>query len=162
MEELGGSEYLKIIFNRIQGKPPVLNPKEELDTQNLVRKMIHEGLLASAHDCSEGGLAVALVESCVSGPEPIGAVVELESSMRHDALLFGESQSRVVISYAPSNRDRVVALAKEAQVPIKTIGQVGGSRFRVNVNDKESILQDVDDVADIWNNSLSRYGNRAS
>jgi phosphoribosylformylglycinamidine synthase len=162
LEELGGSEYLKLMFNRCQGKPPVLNPKEEMAVQNLCLDLVRSGCIASAHDCSEGGLAVALAESCFSGPERLGAVVEMESTMRPDALMFGESQSRIVISFEESQGKRIAAKAREAGVEFETIGTVGGSGFRVSLNGDPYIHEDLDVLADLWKNSLSHYASRVS
>ncbi|CAI2717354.1 phosphoribosylformylglycinamidine synthase subunit PurL [Nitrospina watsonii] len=162
LEELGGSEYLKLMFDRCQGKPPVLNPKEEMDVQQLCLGWIRNGLIASAHDCSEGGLAVALAESCFSGPEPLGAAVELETTLRPDAVAFGESQSRIVVSFEESRLEALEAGARQAGVEFQTLGTVGGSGFHVNINGEPYIQQDLDVLAGIWKHSLSHYANRVS
>jgi len=160
LEELGGSEYLKLMFNRCQGKPPVLNPKEEMQVQDVCLDLIRNGWIASAHDCSEGGLAVALAESCFSGPERLGAVVEMQSTMRPDALMFGESQSRIVISFDEADGERIAETAREAGVEFETLGTVGGSGFRVGINGNAYIHEDLDVLAGIWKHSLSHYASR--
>lgn len=92
-EDLGGSEYLKVVQAREQGSPPYLNLDTEKGLQDCVLSLIRGGLLQSAHDCSDGGIAVALAESCISGSEwTRGAVVTLpKGRLRNDAVLFGES-----------------------------------------------------------------------
>ncbi|MDM7999062.1 MAG: phosphoribosylformylglycinamidine synthase subunit PurL, partial [Dehalococcoidia bacterium] len=104
-EELGGSQYLSIIHDIRKGTPPALDLKQEKRVQEAVLEIIGQRLAASAHDCSDGGLAVALAECCIMGGH--GAAVTLRDKMRTDALLFGESQSRVIISTAPRNQDKV-------------------------------------------------------
>jgi phosphoribosylformylglycinamidine synthase len=134
-EDLGGSEYLKVLQHREQGSPPFLSLETEKALQDFVLKVIHEGLVQSAHDCSDGGLAVALAECCVSGPSAArGAVVKLGlGSLRRDALLFGESQSRVILSTRPNAVESLLSRAAEAGVPAAQIGTVGGDRLVLEV-----------------------------
>ncbi|MDG1928760.1 MAG: phosphoribosylformylglycinamidine synthase subunit PurL, partial [Nitrospinaceae bacterium] len=90
LEELDGSEYLKVLFDKTGGKTPALDQKNEKQVQEFCLELIQKGLIQSAHDCSEGGLAIAVAEACFAAPEePLGAKLELESSLRGDALLFG-------------------------------------------------------------------------
>ncbi len=133
-EDLGGTEYLRVAHHREQGTPPYLNLDEERALQACVLKLIGEGLVQSAHDCSDGGLAVALAECCMTGETPLGATVRLDAKgLRRDALLFGESPSRVVLSVEPEQADKVVAAAQAAGVAAARIGQVGGARLTVEV-----------------------------
>jgi phosphoribosylformylglycinamidine synthase len=113
-EELGGSEFLKVIFNKKAGRVPRLDLKEAKTLNELLFELAKAGLLQSAHDCAEGGLAVALAESCISfkGRE-IGAAVKLPVTTSKEAFLFGESQSRVVISVSPKDRAAAEALIKK-------------------------------------------------
>jgi len=97
-EELGASEYLKQVYNLVRGEVPYLDIDLEKRVQNSVLEMIADKLVQSAHDCSEGGLAVAIAESCISGSKTIGADIRFSSKIRLDALLFGETQSRIVVS----------------------------------------------------------------
>jgi len=94
-EELDGSEYLKVIYQKILGSPEI-DLGLEKGVQDTCLEGIRKGLIKSAHDCSEGGLAVALAECCVTGPRSVGAAVDLKDEIRPDCLLFGESQSRIV------------------------------------------------------------------
>jgi phosphoribosylformylglycinamidine synthase len=124
--------------------------------------LIRQRLIQSAHDCSEGGLAVALAESCFTGPKPLGANLVLNSGMRADALLFGESQSRIVISFPKDTLHEIETLTKKAGVPFSVLGSMGGQDFQIKINQKEFINQNILALEDIWKNSLSRYGNRVA
>ncbi len=134
-DEIGGTEYLRVAHSREQGSPPLLSLEVEKALQACVLATIREGLVQSAHDCSDGGLAVTLAECCMSGPSrPIGAVVQLGlGRLRKDSLLFGESQSRVVLSASSGHRERVLKIAGEFGVPAEVIGTVGGERLVVDV-----------------------------
>jgi len=163
LEEISGSEYLKLAFDMCRGKPPRLDKKQEQAVQQLCLQLIREKLILSAHDCSDGGLAVATVESCIAGPEKaLGAALNLESTLRKDALLFGESQSRILISFADGKKESIARMAKEKEVPFTVIGQVGGSRFTVNINGDEFIQQDIQALKNIWKNVIGDYVRQVS
>jgi phosphoribosylformylglycinamidine synthase II len=156
-EDLGGSEYLKVLQHREQGSPPFVSLDIEKALQDFALKVIHEGLVRSAHDCSDGGLAVALAECCVSGPrEAQGAVVKLGlGSLRRDALLFGESQSRIILSSRPTAVGSILSRAAEAGVPAAQIGTVGGGRLVIEVepgkvSDGCRIDLPIRQVSDCW------------
>jgi len=100
-EELGGSEYLKVFHNLERGVPPQIDLIKEKAVEQVCREAINENLLSSTHDCSDGGLAVTLAECCITGGR--GAKVALQEKIRNDALLFGETQSRIIISISPKN-----------------------------------------------------------
>ncbi len=161
-EDLGGSEYLKVVQAREQGSPPYLNLDTEKGLQDCVLSLIRGGLLQSAHDCSDGGIAVALAESCISGSEwTRGAVVTLpKGRLRNDAVLFGESQSRVVISVKPSQRQAVLDHAKSSGVPADVIGRVSGDRLVISVRHEGTeeclIDQSVSGLLDRWAYVLER------
>jgi phosphoribosylformylglycinamidine synthase II len=130
--ELGGSQYLAIVHGRKEGLPPRLDLARELSLHAAVRELIREGLTQSAHDCSEGGLAVALAECCISGPMPLGALVELPlEGMLPEQLLFNESQSRIVLSVRPENVDVVLTALQFHRVPAAVIGEVGGASLKI-------------------------------
>ncbi len=163
LDDLGGTEYLQIHHAREQGSPPALLLETEKALQVCVLQLIREGLVQSAHDCSDGGLAVALAECSLSHPTtPLGAVVELTPNrLRRDSLLFGESQSRVVLSVTPAKTERVLKLAQDAGVPAATIGRVGGSRLVIEVGVDRwgatcRIDAEVDRLQDAWAGSLER------
>jgi phosphoribosylformylglycinamidine synthase subunit PurL len=162
-EDLGGTEYLRVIHHREQGSPPYLDLEAEKALHACVLKLIGEGLVESAHDCSDGGLAVALAECCLSHPtKPLGAVLKLPlTRLRRDALLFGESQSRIVLSVRPAHVDQVLQMAYALGVPFMTIGAVGGDRFIIHVESDDrtagcTIDSDLDILYDRWANSLKR------
>ena len=158
MEEFGGSEYLKIIYDRVEGKPPHLDLHLAKSVNKLCLELIQQKLLTSAHDCSEGGLAVALAESCMSHPlNPKGATLGIDSTVRNDALLFGESQSRILISLSAKNRLAVEEKAKAMRVPFKVIGNVGGDALVVNVNGKEFIHEEISSLKQLWLGALETY-----
>ncbi len=157
-EELGGTEYLKVMFDRSEGKPPVLDRKYEKQVHDFCRELIQKGLISSAHDCSEGGLAVAVAESCFSpGCQTLGATLTLESTLRNDTLLFGETQSRIVISFSEERINQIEDMARKSKVDFSLIGKVGGSHFTVMVNGKEVVKQDIEDLKEIWKTSLGNY-----
>ncbi len=165
-EDLGGTEYLRVIHHREQGTPPVFSPETEKTVQACVLKLIRDGLVQSAHDCSDGGLAVALAESCLSHPaKALGAVVRLSPHrLRQDSLLFGESQSRVVLSVTPAQVETVLRIAREVGMPAEVIGTVGGERLVVEVAADRlgpacRIDVDLDRLHDRWANSLERMLN---
>ncbi|MBL7132144.1 MAG: phosphoribosylformylglycinamidine synthase II, partial [Candidatus Omnitrophica bacterium] len=94
-----------------------------------------QDLVQSAHDCSEGGLAVALVESCISNPanKKLGAEINLDTeNIRKDALLFGETQSRIILSAKNKSADKILQIAKDNNVPASIIGKVEGSRLLID------------------------------
>ncbi|MDF0667925.1 MAG: phosphoribosylformylglycinamidine synthase subunit PurL [Nitrospira sp.] len=165
-EDLGGSEYLKVAHAREQGSPPYLNLNTEKALHDCLLSLIRDGLLQSAHDCSEGGVAVALAESCISGPDrALGAVVRLtRGRLRKDAVLFGESQSRVVVSAKPAHRQPILNHARRFGVPVEIMGTVTGGRLIVSVGDEGStepmIDQPVAMLHDRWVFSLERALNQ--
>ena len=158
MEEFGGSEYLKIMCDRVEGKPPHLDLRLAQSVNKLCLELIREKILASAHDCSEGGLAVALAESCMSHPLAAkGATLDIDSTVRNDAFLFGESQSRILISFSAKNRLVVEAKAKAMEVPFAIIGKVGGDSLIVDINGKEFIREEVSHLKELWFGALETY-----
>ncbi len=157
MEELAGSEYLNVIFDETRGTPPLLELAQERKVQSLCLKLIRENLLHSAHDCAEGGLAVALAESCFTGPQNKGATVSLQSTLRKDALVFGESQSRILISFAPEQKALIQQKAEKSGVEFELLGKVEGKRLNIQINDEEYINTDLTILKDIWKNALGDY-----
>jgi len=129
-EELGGSEYLEVVHKLKCGVPPVLDFEKEKKIQNFCRVMIEGGFLASAHDCSLGGLALTLAESCLANG--LGAEVELKSDLRSDCFLFGETQSRIVVSISPTHYEKFREAALGEGILFQYIGIVKGNRLKVN------------------------------
>jgi phosphoribosylformylglycinamidine synthase subunit PurL len=155
-EELGGGEYLKQIHHMVKGDAPALDLSLEKATGACVYEAIKKGLVNSAHDCSEGGLAVCIAESCISDDENmIGAVIDnLDFDIRKDAALFGESQSRIVLSCPFGNAEKIKEIAKKMQAPFKIIGTVGGDALKI-IKAKETIIDiSIKRMHDIWAFSL--------
>jgi phosphoribosylformylglycinamidine synthase subunit PurL len=149
LAELGGSEYLKLEHDLVSGRPPALDLELERDVQAAVRDAIRAGLVQSAHDCSEGGLAVALAESCLAGD--VGADIHLDDDLHPVPSLFGETQSRIVITVAEKNADALIALLIAHDVPYAVLGTVGGERL--TIEDKVDIS--IDDMRDAFEPTLA-------
>jgi phosphoribosylformylglycinamidine synthase II len=152
-EDLGGSEYLKRVHNTVTGKPPALDLDLERKVQSVCLEAVRQGLAASAHDCSDGGLAVTLAESCLQGQR--GAQVTLpESAVRLDAQLFGESPSRIVISARPEHAARIQELAAQVGAPVSVLGTVGGKTLRIAAGGKRQVSLPVEEMERIWRGAL--------
>ena len=123
-----GSEYLEVFHDLVAGQPSIELDKE-VAVQALCRNLIKHNLVKSAHDCSEGGLAIALAESCIKGG--IGFIGEFELGNRWDAQLFGEQQSRIVISVQQDNIKKVLGLCLASGVEVLNLGITGGEKFWV-------------------------------
>lgn len=131
-EELGASEYLATIHHQECGRPPRLDLEREKLLQRVCLQAAQAGLFSSAHDVAEGGLAVALAEACISHPQQtLGARVTLTGDLRPDALLFGESQSRAVVSVRPPDWERLEALLRTSALPFSVLGEVGGTDLEI-------------------------------
>ncbi len=124
-EELGGSEYLSVVHGQVRGAPPWIDLEAEKRLHRLVLAAAQERLLRSAHDVGDGGLAVALAECSFGGPR-LGVRVAVEEGVRRDAVLFGESQSRMLLSLRRRNLGRLRDLARRDDVPLQVLGEVRG------------------------------------
>jgi phosphoribosylformylglycinamidine synthase subunit PurL len=151
-EELGGSEYLAAFHGIVRGAPPWIDLGFERRLQSFVLDAAEDGLLRSAHDLAEGGFAVALAECCLSSAERLGARVDLEPSMRSDVLLFGESQSRMLLSLDRQHWPRLRDRAERDGVPVESLGEVGGGRLEIG----DWIDVAVADLAQVWEGALER------
>jgi phosphoribosylformylglycinamidine synthase subunit PurL len=142
---------------RDEGNVPALDLDRELAVQRACLAAAEAGLLLSAHDCSDGGLGVALAESCFSslGRDAIGADVNLEGPLNQSTHLFSESPSRIVVSFEPADSDAVRELAERNNAPFTILGRVGGHRLIINVNGAEAMRADVSDLEAAWRNALS-------
>ena len=154
--KLDGSHYLKVCHGLKVGPPPHVDLPHEIKIQSAVRDLIREGLVKSAHDCSEGGLAVALAECCFNPEELLGAKIALNTDdTSATTVLFNESQSRIVISVAPENLDNTMSMLRKRDVPFQHLGKVGGDELRIQVN-KETFAWPIADLYDDWWNSIRR------
>jgi phosphoribosylformylglycinamidine synthase II len=161
--ELGGSEYLKVVHDLVRGTPPSLDLRAERSLQDLLVALAADRLVRSAHDCSDGGLAVALAECCFEtigiGAEVSidGVEVARDARVNVAAALFGESASRVVISVAPADVTRVLEQASAAGVPARLIGQTGGNRLRMAVGGEIVVDTAVTEAERAWSTAIEQY-----
>jgi phosphoribosylformylglycinamidine synthase len=146
---IGGSEYLELIHGKVAGATSI-NLDRERRVQACCREAIRQGIVRSAHDCSDGGLAVALAESCIAGGNGVKAKWKITG--RIDSELFGEAQSRIVVSLKGGRLGDLKKLAVSHRVPLKEIGSVGGKRLSI----KGIVDLPLDEVADAWHNGLQR------
>jgi phosphoribosylformylglycinamidine synthase subunit PurL len=160
---LGGSAYLQVAHGRKTGQPPRCDLDQEKLLNQTLRGWIASGVIKSAHDCSEGGLAVALAEACISQtagrdtPRLIGATVDLSAipAARLDGLLFGETQGRIVVSVAHAQASKVLGQAKILGVPARQIGVVGGPELLIKTAGPELKLN-TSELHDAWWNAIAR------
>jgi phosphoribosylformylglycinamidine synthase len=157
--EAGGSEYLAMRGVEA-GRPPSLDLAREKAVQATVRRAVREGLLASAHDCSDGGLGVALAECCMMAEPPpgggappwLGAAVRVPFPARKDLILFGEDASRVVVSLGHQHLPRLTAIAREEGAPLIQLGAVGGDRLEI----QGALSLPVAELARAWREGIPR------
>ena len=163
--ELGGSEYLKVVHGQLCGQPPHLDLTLEAALHHLLAGAAADGLLESAHDCAEGGLAVALAECCFESGG-IGLEVSLPGidADRDDddevllaKVLFGETASRVVVSIEDSKTPELLRRATAVDVPAYVVGRTGGSRFRISVDETMVIDDDLAKIESAWTNGFARH-----
>jgi phosphoribosylformylglycinamidine synthase subunit PurL len=159
---LGGSEYLASIHNTIAGQPPVIDFELERQVQAVCRAGIQQGWVRSAHDCAEGGLAIALAEACISGQK--GAEITLDAAnlptTRWDQILFGEGGARILVSVAP---DQVAAWESYLQTHLsdrwQKLGQVGDQNtpFKLLVTPNLPVIDvSIADMSDRWQTAIER------
>ncbi len=154
---LGGSEYLWALHGRVAGRLAPLDLDLERVVQGACRAAIEARLVRSAHDCAEGGLAVTVAECCVSGPAPVGAVLELPAGGdRDDLALFGEGPSRIVVSVPASATRAFEALLLEFAVPWRWIGKVGGDRLIVRRGETPVVDLAVERLGHEWRSGFAR------
>jgi phosphoribosylformylglycinamidine synthase II len=165
--ELGGSEYLKVVHRLVRGRPPQLDLDRERRLIDLLVQAAGAGVVRSAHDCSDGGVAVTLAE-CAFDTGGIGCEVDLPMVANisgvpsFDALgaLFGESASRVVVSVRAEDRAALMELAASAGVPANLIGKTGGSRLVLRVGGRTMVDLPVETAERAWSTAISRYFKR--
>ncbi|HJN45766.1 MAG: phosphoribosylformylglycinamidine synthase II [Acidobacteria bacterium] len=159
---LGGSEYLKVAHGLVRGRPAALDLDRERALQQVLVDAARDRVICSAHDCAEGGFAVTLAECCVEGGG-VGARVDLAGPDAADdrfalvRALFGEAPSRVVVSVASGERDRLLAHARELSVPATLIGQTGGESLTIAV--AGDVVADIglDAAEQAWADGLTRH-----
>jgi phosphoribosylformylglycinamidine synthase len=159
-EELGASLYLREIHGLKRGRPPELDIEREKKMHDAVRAAIRLGEIHSAHDMAEGGFLIALAECAIGGAKQLGATVKLDVSYsRFDALLFGESQGRALITTRPENASAVAALFELRGVPARRIGTVNGRELIVQAGGPtpREFKWDVSALRYAWDMALDSY-----
>jgi phosphoribosylformylglycinamidine synthase len=162
-DELGGSEYLKVAHGLIRGVPPSLDLAREAALQRVLVEGAAAGLIRSAHDCAEGGLAVTLAECCFDssfGVDVDVAGVAASAEWRDVATLFGESASRVVVSVSPERVGALLSMAAAANLPAAQIGIVGGERIRIAVEGERVLDEPLAAAELVWSTALEGYFER--
>jgi phosphoribosylformylglycinamidine synthase len=153
-DELGGSEFLYAVHGRIAGVPPALDLALEAALQRVLVEGAAAGVIRSAHDCAEGGLAVTLAECCFDAT--LGVDVDVPAvgcdvaAYRDTIALYGESASRVVVSVSPAQATALLELATAAGVPARRIGTVGGRQIRIAIDGRTVLDEAVTDAERIW------------
>ena len=142
----------------VKGKPPAIDLQFEKRVQKAGSEAIRAEIIKSAHDCSEGGLAVALAEGCIGNQEKIlGAEIILPDKIRADALLFGETQSRIVLTLSPVNLKKLGKICQNNKIPHQVIGRViYEERLSITVGGKELINLGCEEMGDLYYNSIAR------
>ena len=163
--DLSVSEYAQTVLGCstdeliASGRVPEIDLSLEKLVQETCLKLVDEGLLKSAHDCSDGGLAVAIAESCFSslGREAIGADVELKvAGLSAEAILFSESPSRIVISFAANNLELVRNIADQYKCPFLPIGMVNGSELSIKAGG-ETVTESISVLERVWSRALDGH-----
>ena len=157
---LGGSEYLWTLHGRVAGRLAPLDLEMERRVQSAVRAAVQAGLVTAAHDCAEGGLAVALAESSVSGTRTgaaVGCDVTVERGRRLDETLFGEGPSRVVVSVEAARQREFEALMAESAIPWRWIGTTGGERLTVRAAGRVVVDVAVDRIEHACRSGFERH-----
>lgn len=154
-DELGGSQYLATCHNVTGGTVPEVNFELERTVEAAILRLIREGYVKSAHDCSEGGLAACLAESCIAGG--LGCVVNLSDTLEPAASLFSETQSRIVFTLDPDDADAVSDILDEMGVPYDGLGRVAGNDIVISDEHGELLVDlPVAEVADVYDHSIER------
>ena len=151
----GSSQYAKVVLRQVWGLPPLIDLDYEKRVQAAMREIVRQGLAESAHDVSDGGLAVTLAESSF-GTAGIGARLELESDAPSHYLLFGEAPSRILLSVPPDDVSAVVALASQFNVEAPLVGETDAETISVCLNDADLFTTRVDKMYEQWDTALER------
>jgi len=152
-EELGGSEYLKVIHKKVEGDSPIIELQKEKLLQDTVLELIRKNLIKSAHDVSEGGVVCALAECCIIDNEKmIGVEINIPIKNRKDFSYFSESQSRIIVSVSSNKKDEFEKILNKEKQPFYKLGIIGGSSLIIN----SDIDVSLDVLADLYFNTIPR------
>jgi phosphoribosylformylglycinamidine synthase len=154
--ELGASEYLKVIHGSAAGPVPDFDLGLEKAVQEVCLRAAEAGWLESAHDLSEGGLAVAAAECAFHSSAGLGCGIDIGGELRTDAALFGEAPSRILITVKPERRDALLGLAREMGIGAAVIGAVGGDALRISRLGREIVNVSVRDARAAWMDAIPR------
>ena len=154
---LGGSEYLWTRERKLAGALAPLDLETERRVQRAVRAAVSAGLVTAAHDCSEGGVAVALAEGCVTGRELIGCEAVLSTGARADLALFGEGPSRVIVTVEAARAREFEGLMAESAIPWRWIGTTGGERLAIRVGARTLVDVDTAQLEEAWRTGFERH-----
>ena len=154
---LGGSEYLWARERKLAGALAPLDLETERRVQWAVRAAVSAGLVTAAHDCSEGGVAVALAEGCVTGRELIGCEAGLPTGARADLALFGEGPSRVIVTVEAARAREFEGLMAESAIPWRWIGTTGGERLAIRVGARTLVDVDTAQLEEAWRTGFERH-----
>jgi phosphoribosylformylglycinamidine synthase len=149
--QFGGTQYAKVVLDQLWGIPPALDMDYEKRAQAAIREIVEKGLAESAHDLSDGGLAVALAESCMGGT---GAAVEIAWDVRPELALFHEGPSRVLVSTSHPEEVKKIALFHGVESP--RIGTTAAGRLTIRHNEQVAIDVDVNELYEVWDRGLER------
>jgi len=150
--DLGGTEYLKVIHNIVAGKPPALDIDAEKRLHAALIECIQAGFISSAHDCSDGGLALAVAESAIAGN--LGADIGIIADCSASIALFGEAQSRVVVTLPPDLLGEMREIVDSHNVECTILGKVQGDKLKIAVNGVTVIDRPIEHLANIWKNAI--------
>jgi phosphoribosylformylglycinamidine synthase II len=153
--EFSSSEYAKVVLGVVGGAPPAIDLASEKRLIDLLVALAAEGVVLSAHDLSDGGLAVALAE-CSFGADGLAAQVELRGAEPAEAALFCERGARAVVSVEPARLARLSDVAAQYGLKAQTVGRVARGDFRIAYNDREIVRAPVARLEDLWTHSLER------
>ncbi len=156
-EDLGASLYLREILGEEKGPTPTLDLETEKKIQEFCLEAIDKGLLHSAHDVSEGGMAVSLAESCFHSHQLLGVKIFLPPDHRPDIFLFNEGQSRLIVSLSPEKEAAFLRLGEAKQVPLIRLGEVAGHEIKIIQEDKTLIHLPVKEAYQLWKTALSDF-----
>jgi phosphoribosylformylglycinamidine synthase II len=154
---LGASEYLWTRHRRVAGRLAPLDLGAERRVQAAVQAAVGAGLATASHDCSEGGVAVALAKAAITGPEAVGASVTLPPAARADVTLFGEGPSRVLVTVEPERAREFEGLMAESAIPWRWIGTTGGDRLRIRTGAATLIDASVQTLETAWRHGFERH-----
>jgi phosphoribosylformylglycinamidine synthase subunit PurL len=153
--EFGSSEYAKAVLGELWGFPPALELDGEAGLQRAILELITAGMVDSAHDCSEGGLAVALAEATFG--KGVGCAAELGGhGLAPEFVLFGEDASRIVISCDPANLARIKEVAAKHGVAAERLGETGSSNLEIRIEGKTVVSASIAELRDVYENALER------